>query len=90
VRGFWKVACRDEQANRKLTKGQDVIVGKAAQKDIAANVARMCPTSDFDAQFKNILECDADNLPTPKALCIPAWYTTRDCPSSRSHAMTLV
>jgi hypothetical protein len=65
VRGFWKVACRDEKANSKLTKGQDAIVGKAAQKAIVANVARMCPTSDFDAKFKNILECDADNLPNP-------------------------
>jgi hypothetical protein len=56
VRGFWRMACRDAKSNEKLTKGKDVIISKAEQKNIASNVARMHPTSEFDNGFKNMLE----------------------------------
>jgi hypothetical protein len=51
------MACRDTKKNCKLSKGQEAIVSKAAQEKIAANVRRMCPTSEFDSAFKNIIEC---------------------------------
>jgi hypothetical protein len=56
VRGFWRMACRDAKVNEKLTQGKDVIISKAEQRKIAANVARMHPTSEFDTGFKNIVE----------------------------------
>jgi hypothetical protein len=57
VRGFWRMACRDAKKNSGLSKGQEAIISKAAQNKIAANVNRMCPTSEFDSAFKNIIEC---------------------------------
>jgi hypothetical protein len=56
VRGFWRMACRDAKKNSKLSQGQEAIISKASQEKIAANVRRMCPTSEFDSAFKNIIE----------------------------------
>jgi hypothetical protein len=67
VRGFWRMACRDVKKNSKLSQGQEAIVSKAAQVRIAANVRRMCPTSEFDSAFKNIIECEC--LPTMLLVC---------------------
>jgi hypothetical protein len=49
VRGFWSTACRDVKTNDGLTKGTEAIIGKAEQKLIAANVARIHATSAFDS-----------------------------------------
>jgi hypothetical protein len=63
------MACRDAKRNAKLSQGQDAIVSKSAREMIARNVRSMCPTSEFDSAFKNIIECVCllDLLPSHSA-----------------------
>jgi hypothetical protein len=57
------MACRDAKSNEMLTKGKDVIISKAEQKEIASNVARMHPTSELDNGFTNTFK----NVPSVSA-----------------------
>ena len=56
VKGFWKVAGRDDATNKTFTKGADVRLSDESRRKINENVHRMSSTSAYSSAFKNVLE----------------------------------